>query len=75
MNQSQMIEKLNDLIALDYDAVGAYQAAIDRVDVESIRSRLLVFQGDHRRHIQDLSGQCVPSAERLVRSRMQRASS
>lgn len=55
MDQSQMIEKLNDLIALDHDAVGAYQAAIDRVDVESIRARLLVFQGDHRRHIQDLS--------------------
>lgn len=55
MNPSQMIEKLNDLIHLDFDAVGAYQASIDRIDVESIRMRLTEFQNDHRRHIQDLS--------------------
>lgn len=55
MDPSQTIEKLNDLIALDRDAIGAYQAAIDRVDVESIRQRLIEFQGDHRRHVDDLS--------------------
>ena len=57
MNPSQQIEKLNDLIQLDYDAVGAYEAAIDRIDVESIRSSLREFQNDHRRHIQELSAQ------------------
>lgn len=55
MDPSHTIEKLNDLIALDRDAIGAYQAAIDRVDVESIRSRLSEFQGDHHRHVDDLS--------------------
>ncbi len=57
MDPSQIIEKLNDLIQLDHDAVGAYQAAIDRIDVESIRARLGEFQNDHRRHIVDLSEQ------------------
>jgi uncharacterized protein (TIGR02284 family) len=55
MDQNKMIERLNELIALDFDAVGAYEAAIDRIDVEFLRSRLREFQGDHRRHIQELS--------------------
>jgi uncharacterized protein (TIGR02284 family) len=57
MDPSQTIEKLNDLIGLDYDAVGAYDAAIHRIDVESIRARLAEFREDHRRHIRDLSAQ------------------
>ncbi len=57
MDPSQMIEKLNALIGLDFDAVGAYDAAIHRIDVESIRSRLGEFRADHLRHIQDLSAQ------------------
>lgn len=57
MNQGQTVEKLNHLIQLDFDAVGAYQAAIDRIDVESIRASLREFQEDHRRHIADLSAQ------------------
>jgi len=55
MNQSEAIGKLNDLIHLDLDAVGAYEAAIDRIDVESIRARLREFRDDHRRHVSDLS--------------------
>jgi len=56
MDPSQIIEKLNHLIQLDFDAVGAYDAAIHRIDVESIRTRLAEFQDDHRRHISELSG-------------------
>jgi uncharacterized protein (TIGR02284 family) len=55
MDLNRMLERLNDLIALDYDAVGAYTAAIDRIDVESLRMSLREFQRDHERHIQDLS--------------------
>jgi uncharacterized protein (TIGR02284 family) len=55
MDQQRMIERLNDLIALDHDAVGAYEASITRIDVEPLRMRLREFQNDHRRHIQDLS--------------------
>jgi uncharacterized protein (TIGR02284 family) len=55
MDLNKMIERLNDLIALDRDAVGAYEAAITRMDVESLRMSLREFQADHERHIQDLS--------------------
>lgn len=55
MDPSQIIDKLNELIRLDHDAVGAYDAAIHRLDVESIRARLREFQDDHRRHIAELS--------------------
>ncbi|WP_375769854.1 ferritin-like domain-containing protein [Archangium gephyra] len=55
MDLNRMIERLNDLIALDYDAVGAYEAAINRIDVESLRMSLRGFQADHERHIQDLT--------------------
>jgi uncharacterized protein (TIGR02284 family) len=55
MDLNRMIERLNDLIALDFDAVGAYEAAINRIDVESLRMSLREFQRDHERHIQDLS--------------------
>ncbi|EPX62451.1 hypothetical protein D187_008639 [Cystobacter fuscus DSM 2262] len=55
MDLNRMLERLNDLIALDIDAVGAYQAAINRIDVESLRMNLREFQQDHERHIRDLS--------------------
>jgi uncharacterized protein (TIGR02284 family) len=55
MDLNRMIERLNELIALDYDAVGAYAAAIHRIDVESLRMRLREFQQDHERHIRELS--------------------
>lgn len=55
MDLNRMIERLNELIALDHDAVGAYEAAINRIDVESLRMSLRGFQQDHERHIQDLS--------------------
>lgn len=58
MNEKQTIEKLNDLIKLDHDAVAAYEEAIQRIDISSVSMKLREFQNDHRRHITDLS-QCV----------------
>ncbi|QRN96770.1 ferritin-like domain-containing protein [Archangium violaceum] len=55
MDLNKMIDRLNELIALDFDAVGAYEAAINRIDVESLRMSLRTFQQDHERHIRDLS--------------------
>ncbi|WNG62438.1 ferritin-like domain-containing protein [Archangium gephyra] len=55
MDLNKMMDRLNDLIALDIDAVGAYEAAINRIDVESLRMSLREFQQDHVRHIQDLT--------------------
>jgi uncharacterized protein (TIGR02284 family) len=46
---------LEDLIQLDYDAADAYQAAIDRLENSSYRTRLAEFKRDHLRHITELS--------------------
>jgi uncharacterized protein (TIGR02284 family) len=49
------IEELNELIHYDYDAVGAYTAAINDIKENNIRDPLIQFRGDHERHIVDLS--------------------
>jgi uncharacterized protein (TIGR02284 family) len=52
---AKWVEKLNDLIAVDIDAVNAYQACIDRLRHADIKQRLGAFQQDHERHIRELS--------------------
>jgi uncharacterized protein (TIGR02284 family) len=51
----KLVATLNDLLMLDHDAVDAYQQAIDALKSTACRARLQEFQGDHRRHIDDLS--------------------
>lgn len=43
-----------DLISLDYDAVAAYDAAIERLDDEGFKRSLGSFREDHVRHTQNL---------------------
>jgi uncharacterized protein (TIGR02284 family) len=45
---------LNALIELDFDAVEAYQAAIERLGDPTDQAKLRQFMGDHERHITDL---------------------
>ena len=54
-SMEKIVDKLNDLVALDIDAVSAYQAAISRITVPFLRDRLREFQLDHERHVRDLS--------------------
>ncbi len=42
------------LIALDYDAIAAYQVAIDRLEHRECRERFKQFRADHERHVRDL---------------------
>ncbi len=56
MDKSKTIERLNDLIKLDLDAVGSYQEAIDEINIEAVRTKLREFQTDHRNHVVQLSG-------------------
>lgn len=49
------IEIMNDLIQLDVDAIRAYEQAIDACEIVSIQEKLRLFQGDHERHVTDLS--------------------
>jgi len=46
---------LKDLIQLDYDAIAAYDAAIERLDEPAFRNTLTGFRDDHRRHTQNLA--------------------
>jgi len=50
----KLIDRLNDLLMLDHDAVEAYEQAITRMTSEPCRKKLREYQGDHRRHITDL---------------------
>jgi uncharacterized protein (TIGR02284 family) len=55
LSNDRIIDELNDLIRFDYDAVGAYDEAIDSIKEIAIRDQLVRFRGDHERHIRDLS--------------------
>lgn len=66
--QSSFVDATKDLVELDYDAVEAYEAAINRLENADARERLAIFKGDHERHIQELTtllknhGEEAPSA-------------
>lgn len=45
---------LEDLIQLDFDAVEAYQAAIDRLEDAECKQKLGDFMADHVRHTENL---------------------
>jgi uncharacterized protein (TIGR02284 family) len=53
-----LIDGLNDVIAVDYDAIAAYEAAIERLENEATRKQLGSFKADHERHVRELSD-CV----------------
>lgn len=50
-----VIDTLNNLIHLDFDAITAYQAAIDRLDDAECKTQLIGFKDDHERHTRELA--------------------
>jgi uncharacterized protein (TIGR02284 family) len=52
---NEVVSVLNNLIELDYDAIEAYKAAIDRLSGLSDKQQLGEFLADHRRHVTELS--------------------
>ena len=54
LSQDKIIEELNEVLQIDIDAVGAYQAAIDRIHELPIKQQLESFKADHERHVIDL---------------------
>jgi hypothetical protein len=52
--ESDLVTLLTDLVQLDFDAVDAYQAAIDRLDNPEWRATLASFRDDHLRHTAEL---------------------
>ena len=45
---------LQELVHLDYDAIEAYEAAIERLDNPEFKARLTEYCDDHRRHTDNL---------------------
>ena len=55
LTTDKIIEELNELIRFDFDAVGAYDEAIQHIKEAQVAQPLQRFRGDHLRHISDLS--------------------
>lgn len=53
--EKEIVSLLNDLIALDYDAIEAYEAAIARLSDTWSKDQLRQFLGDHQRHTVELA--------------------
>lgn len=49
-----IVAKLNKLIELDYDAIAAYQQAVERLDNVEFCETLAIFKNDHHRHVEVL---------------------
>lgn len=63
-DERTVLDLLNSLISLDYDAIEAYKAAISRVDAITDRGRLASFLQDHERHVTELSAIVTASGGR-----------
>lgn len=50
-----IIEKLSDVVELDFDAIEAYKAAIERLEKSDYKTTMRKFLADHERHVKDLS--------------------
>jgi len=53
--QSDFAEALKELLELDYDAIGAYEAAIQRLENIIFKEKLIEFKMDHEHHTQKLT--------------------
>jgi uncharacterized protein (TIGR02284 family) len=53
--QPDLGDLLRELIELDFDAIEAYRAALQRFDDTNFRSHMSTFQQDHERHVHELS--------------------
>ncbi|WP_394825354.1 DUF2383 domain-containing protein [Pendulispora albinea] len=52
--QKDLLSLLNQLLELDYDAIEAYKAAIERLHDTTDKERLTSFMRDHERHVKEL---------------------
>ncbi len=53
--QTEFSDALKNLLELDFDAVEAYDAAINRLGNQTYIQKLSEFRDDHKRHIKELS--------------------
>lgn len=53
-SEIELTSLLKNLIRLDYDAIAAYETAIERLDNTMNRQRFAEFMADHQRHTENL---------------------
>ncbi|AKT37652.1 DUF2383 domain-containing protein [Chondromyces crocatus] len=53
-NDKTVIDLLNELIELEYEAIEAYEAAVGRVEESRDRARIQGFLGEHLRQVREL---------------------
>lgn len=53
--QSNFLDAVKDLIELEYDAIEAYNSAIDKLENINYKNNLSTFREDHKRHVRELS--------------------
>jgi uncharacterized protein (TIGR02284 family) len=53
--QKKLVDALDALLELDYDAIEAYEAAIARLKDASDKAQLGAFMADHERHVAELT--------------------
>jgi uncharacterized protein (TIGR02284 family) len=53
--ETEALKLLQDLVVLDYDAIAAYDAAIEGLSDATHRQALSEFREDHARHTQNLA--------------------
>ncbi len=53
--QSEFNDVVKELIEIDYDAVEAYEVAIERLKRSEYKQQLECFKEDHQRHIKELN--------------------
>ena len=58
MDTGKLVDKLNDLIKLDVDAIHAYDESISSCTMDDLKRGLADFRADHDRHVRELSD-CV----------------
>lgn len=52
---ARILDALNDLLQLDYDAIGAYEIAVERLEDRAHAIRVEEFMRDHDRHVRELN--------------------
>lgn len=54
MKSADVISKLRDLVALEFNAIETYEAAIERLEDLDYRAKITEFLGEHERHLMEL---------------------
>lgn len=64
--QNNFVDAIKELVELDYDAIEAYEAAINRITDENYKTQLQRFKEDHERHVKELNELLLKHKEEKV---------